>query len=108
MSSSSTSGLNSKRTRREAKIKHMQRQIEEFEEDAVIRDETLEMMTDALDKCQKNPKDLKKSLQECFEELINAKVKDGTDSDALLSRQDTQNLIDFIVEAMHNHTACGG
>ena len=31
-------------------------------------------------------------------------VEDGTNSDALLSRQDTQNLIDFIVKAMHNHT----
>ena len=36
--------------------------------------------------------------------MINAKVKDGNDSDALLSRQDTQNLIDFIVEAMQNDT----
>ena len=96
--------LHSKRTSREAKIKRMERQIEEFEEDAVIQDETLEMTSDALNKCQKNPKDLKKSLQECFEEMINVKVKDDTDSDALLSRQDTQNLIDFIVEAMHNHT----
>ena len=36
--------------------------------------------------------------------MINAKVKDDTNSDALLSRQDTQKLIDFIVEAMQNHT----
>ena len=83
--------LHSKRTSREAKIKRMERQIEEFEEDVVIQDETLEMTSDALDKCQKNPKDLKKSLEVCFEMMINVKVKDGNDSDALLSMQDTQN-----------------
>ena len=31
-------------------------------------------------------------------------VKDGTNSDALLSRKNTQSLIDFIIEAMQNHT----
>ena len=83
--------LHSKWTSREAKIKRMERQIKEFEEDVVIQDETLEMMSNALDKCQKNPKDLKKSLEVCFEMMINVKVKDGNDSDALLSMQDTQN-----------------
>ena len=45
--------LNSKRTIREAKIKLMERKIKEFEEDAEIQDETLQMMSDALDKCKK-------------------------------------------------------
>ena len=53
---------------------------------------------------KKNPEDVRTSLEECFEEMINAKVKDGTDSDSLLSSKETQNLIGFIVEAMQNHT----
>ena len=96
--------LNSRRTIKEAKIKLMKRKIKEFEEDAQIQDETLQMMSDALDKCKKNPEDVRSSLEECFEEMINAKVKDGTDSDSLLSSKETQDLIDFIVEAMQNHT----
>ena len=96
--------LNSKRTIRETKIKLMEGKIKEFEEDTEIQDETLQMMSDALDKCKKNPEDVRSSLEVCFEEMTNAKVKDGTDSDSLLSSKETQNLIDFIVEAMKNHT----
>ena len=31
----------------------MERKIKQFEEDAVIHDETLQMMSDSLDKCQR-------------------------------------------------------
>ena len=62
------------------------------------------MMSDALNMCKKNPKEVRSSLKQYFEEMINAKVKDGTDSDSLLSSKETQNLIGFIVEAMQNHT----
>ena len=75
----------------------MERKIKQIKEDAEIHDETLEMMSDALDKCQKNPEDFRTSLQLYFEEMINAKVKDGNDSDSLLSRQHTQNLIEIIL-----------
>ncbi|KAL7547467.1 hypothetical protein ACHAWF_010769 [Thalassiosira exigua] len=88
-----------------ATIKRLKQKIDEQEVEKALTEELLNHMNEALEYAKNNKEKLHQSLESNLKELLKEQAKDmGTNPEQLLlSTEDTQELVECIVESMTNH-----
>ena len=66
--------------------------------------ELIDEMSEALEYAKSNTQPIRERLEKELTDLVSKQAASGVDSSELLSKEDTTNLINFIIESLTNHS----
>ncbi|EJK77622.1 hypothetical protein THAOC_00533 [Thalassiosira oceanica] len=101
-----TKKMNTGRKAAKAMIARLRKKLVETEQLLNASEEVVKTMQAAVDEANARPKEFRESLKESLEEMIREQAKDDDELDfsELMSEQTTNELLDFIQQAMKNHS----